>query len=193
MRILDAASHASVIAEPLWSSVPKAAGPAVTALVAVSLALAGCFRFLRFRIFKPRMALSVAAEVRLPGDKPALMIDVAIKNDGQCAVRVDPCFNHSLDIFLATTTCVQSPRRSAKATGTPTRSPAARGRDRVPTAGSCSQSTHQLNFPKVHAWPSWAAVANSCSSKAKRTAWICGCTSCSFRTGRSFRRAGAIR
>lgn len=101
---MDAAlvwATAASASEPLWSSIPKAIGPAVTATVAVALAVAGYFKFIRGRTFQPRLTLILDAEVVRLGNKPALRINVAIKNDGLTAVVLDPCYAQRVDVFVA--------------------------------------------------------------------------------------------
>lgn len=87
--------------EPLWSSIPRAIGPAVTATVAVAAAVAGYFKFIRGRTFQPRLTLILDAEVVRLDTKPALRINVTIKNDGLTAVVLDACYAQRVDVFVA--------------------------------------------------------------------------------------------
>ena len=73
----------------------------VTALVAVSGGVFAYFKFARGRIFKPRCLLSLAASTLRVGGASALRVDIAIKNDGQSALLLDPRYTQRLDVFTA--------------------------------------------------------------------------------------------
>jgi len=87
--------------EPLWAAIPKAFAPAATAIIALALAVAGYFKFLKGRTFQPRLALDLTASlVRMKGSQ-ALHVEVVIKNEGYTGVVLDPRYSQCLDIFIA--------------------------------------------------------------------------------------------
>ena len=101
MLLLASAGSAGSLGEPLWSVIPKAVGPAVTAAVALTVTMAGYFRFVRGRVFQPRLTLEIIATTIRIWDAPALLVEINIKNEGQSGLVMDPCFAQSLDVFLA--------------------------------------------------------------------------------------------
>jgi len=101
-RVMPCSLHSFAAApEPLWAAIPKAVGPAVTALVALTLAVAGYFKFIRGRIFQPRLTLELVGRAVPMWEDTALLVQVCIRNDGQSGVVLDPRFAQSLDVFLA--------------------------------------------------------------------------------------------
>lgn len=87
--------------EPTWLLVVGALAPAVTALVAVAIAVAGYFRYVRGRVLNPRLTLELSGEVVTVKDSPALRVQVTVRNDGQSGVVLDPYFTQSLTVFRA--------------------------------------------------------------------------------------------
>ena len=83
--------------DPLWVSAAQAVGAAV----AVVLAIGAYFKFVRSRVFQPRLSLDLAVESHEVYSAPALRVDAEIKNDGQTAVLLDQCFAQLLEVFLA--------------------------------------------------------------------------------------------
>lgn len=83
--------------DPVWVSATQA----VAAVVAVVLAIGAYFKFVRSRVFQPRLSLDLAVEPHAIYSTPALRVDAEIKNDGQTAVLFDQCFAQVLEIFLA--------------------------------------------------------------------------------------------
>lgn len=70
-------------------------------MVAVVVAVAAYFRYVRGRVLKPRLSLELAVEVVRVKGSSALRVYTTIHNDGQSGVVLDPCLTQSLAVFLA--------------------------------------------------------------------------------------------
>lgn len=96
-----ASAAAAPLTQPSWVGIVGAVAPSITALVAVTGGIFAYFKFARGRIFKPRCLLSLAASTVRVGGASALRVDIAIKNDGQSALLLDPRYTQRLDVFTA--------------------------------------------------------------------------------------------
>lgn len=87
--------------QAMWPTVVAATSATVTAMVAVAAAIAGYFRFLRGRTFKPALHLELSGTLVQLAHRSALEIEMHVRNSGQIGVVLDPCFNQSLAVFIA--------------------------------------------------------------------------------------------